>query len=73
MEVGSLKYGDKHKGSVGKSTGGGYSGDGVNTETRWLYVDFQNPFIKRKNRFRLGLQPVGLNTFVWNETAMGVK
>jgi len=73
MEVGSLKYGDTHKGSVGKSTGGGYSGDGVNIETRWLYLDFQNPFVKQKNRFRLGLQPVGLNYFVWNETAMGIK
>jgi hypothetical protein len=72
IEVGTLRYGDRRS-SVGKGTGGGYSGDGVNTETRWLYVDFQNPFIKQKNRFRLGLQPVGLNKFVWNETAMGVK
>lgn len=70
MEVGSLWYGDNGK---GRHTGGAYSGDGVNTETRWLYLDFQNPFVDFKNRFRMGLQGVGLNYWVWSETAMGVK
>ncbi len=66
MEVGSLWYGEKDR-------GGKYSGDGNNYETRWLYLDFQNPFVSFKNRFRMGLQSVGFNYWVWSETAMGVK
>ncbi len=66
MEVGSIWYGDPNK-------GGKYSGDGNNYETRWLYLDFQNPFVSFKNRFRAGLQGVGFNYWVWSETAMGVK
>ena len=71
MEVGNVKFGTP--GSVGKGKGGSLSGDGVNTETRFLYVDFQNPLIAHSSRLRLGLQPIGLNKWLWTETAMGVR
>ncbi len=71
MEVGSLRFGQP--GSVGKSRGGGLSGDGVNTETRFLYTDFQNPLVSHSSRLRLGLQPLNLNPWLWKETAMGVR
>ncbi len=71
MEVGALKYGAG--GSIGRSHGGGLSGDGVNTETRFLYVDFQNPLVSHSSRLRLGLQPIKLNKWLWTETAMGVR
>ncbi len=71
MEVGSLKYGAS--GKVGRGASGGLSGDGVNTETRFLYVDFQNPLVSHSSRLRLGLQPIKLNKWLWTETAMGVR
>ncbi|RLA99725.1 MAG: hypothetical protein DRG83_12580, partial [Deltaproteobacteria bacterium] len=42
FEVGTLYYGQPN-GTAGRGKGGGLSGDGVNTETRFLYTDFQNP------------------------------
>lgn len=66
VEVGALKYGDTTR-------GGGLSGDGVNTETRWLYVDFQMPMVAHASRLRVGLQPISLNTWLWEETAMGAR
>lgn len=70
FEVGSLEYGKS--GSIGKGVGGGYSGDAINTETRWLYTDFQLPWIKNKARIRMGLQPFTVNSYLWSETIMGV-
>ena len=74
MEVGFLRYGEPQgPGGAGRSKGGTLSGDAVNTETRFLYVDFQNPLISHSSRLRLGLQPITLNEWLWTETAMGVK
>ncbi|MBN2808612.1 MAG: hypothetical protein JXR80_03875 [Deltaproteobacteria bacterium] len=69
-EVGGLAYGTP--GSTGASVGGSYSGDGVNTETRWLYTDFQLPWLTEKARVRMGLQPFTVNSWLWSETIMGV-
>lgn len=71
IELGALRFGNG--GSVGKSVGGGYSGDGVNIETRWAYTDFQLPGVASKARVQIGLFPWKVNSFVWNETAMGVQ
>jgi len=71
IEVGALKYGSNA--SVGKGSGGALSGDGVNTETRWLYAGFQMPGIEHDSRLRAGLQPVKVNKWLWTETAMGVR
>ncbi|HEC32545.1 MAG TPA: hypothetical protein ENI41_08635, partial [Deltaproteobacteria bacterium] len=54
FEVGTLYYGQPD-GSAGRGKGGGLSGDGVNTETRFLYTDFQNPLVSHTSRLRLGL------------------
>ncbi len=70
FEVGSLEYGKS--GTLGAGVGGSYSGDGVNTETRWLYTDFQLPWLVNKARVRMGLQPFTVNSFLWQETIMGV-
>ncbi len=69
-EVGSLKYGKS--GSVGKHVGGGFSGDGVNIETRWLYTDFKLPW-NDKIGIKMGLFGLSLNKFYWKETQMGVQ
>jgi hypothetical protein len=66
IEIGGVRWG--REGS-GKSQGGSYSGDGVNVETRWAYLDFQLPFVERKARTRMGLQSFNANSFFWQETA----
>jgi hypothetical protein len=66
VEIGGVRWG--REGS-GKSQGGSFSGDGVNVETRWAYLDFQVPFIERKARTRMGLQPFKANHYFWQETA----
>ncbi|MEA3467880.1 MAG: hypothetical protein U9R57_06620 [Thermodesulfobacteriota bacterium] len=70
-EIGGLEFGKS--GSVGKSVGGSYSGDGVNIETRWAYLDMQIPGVSDKMRMKTGLQPFNLNKYFWNETVMGVN
>lgn len=68
IEVGGVRFGEVDK-------GGGYSGDGVNVETRWGYIDFRLPGLDRYNfdtRAKIGLQPVNINPWLWNETAMGI-
>ena len=70
FEVGGVRWG--RQGS-GKSQGGSFSGDGVNLETRWAYLDFQLPFIERKARARMGLQPFKANSFFWQETATALQ
>lgn len=60
IEMGGLRYGDSRR-------GGGFSGDGVNLETRWAYTDLALV----GGRLKLGLQPVQINPFLWNETATG--
>lgn len=69
IELGAIRFGRE---GGGKSQGGAFSGDGVNIETRWAYVDVQLPGVERKARFKVGLLPYSLNPFLWTETAMGV-
>ena len=66
IEIGGIRWG--REGS-GKSQGGSFGGDGANVETRWAYLDFQVPFIERKARARMGLQPFKANSYFWQETA----
>jgi len=74
FEIGALEYGKgKASDGEGASTGGSYSGDTINVETRWLYTDFQIPWACNKFRVRMGLQPLSVNSFFWAETIMGVK
>lgn len=72
IELGALHFG-KPKTTAGASQGGEFSGDAVNIETRWAYTDFQLPGVDRKARFRIGLQPMTVNYYLWKETAMGVN
>jgi len=72
LEIGALEYGKPSGSPAGKSTGGSYSGDTINIETRWLYTDFQLPWACEKARIRMGLQPFKVNSYFWAETIMGV-
>lgn len=69
MEVGGVRFG---RDGSGKARGGSFSGDSVNVETRWAYLDFQLPFIEEEARIKMGLQPFTVNPFIWKETAAGV-
>jgi len=60
IEVGGLHFGD--------SDGGDFSGDGKIVEVRWAYTDFA----LASGRMKIGLQPVKINKFFWNETAAGI-
>jgi len=66
VEIGGLRFGEEGKGAE-------FSGDGVNIETRWLYTDFQIPFVEGKNRLQMGLNSQTFNQYFWAETVMGVK
>jgi len=66
VEIGGMRYGENQP-------GGQFSGDGVNIETRWLYTDFQIPFVESKNRLQMGLNTQTFNQYFWQETVMGVK
>jgi hypothetical protein len=70
IEIGGIRWGRE---GTGKSQGGSYSGDGVNVETRWAYLDFQTPGVDKKMRWRMGLQPWKINSFLWEETATGLN
>ncbi|MDH3575794.1 MAG: hypothetical protein OET07_15970 [Desulfobacteraceae bacterium] len=72
IELGALHFG-KPKTTAGASQGGEFSGDAVNIETRWAYTDFQLPGVENKARFRIGLQPMNVNYYLWKENAMGVN
>jgi len=71
IEIGGLEFGKP--GSVGRSVGGNFSGDGVNVETRWAYLDMQVPGVSDKMRVKTGLQPFNLNKYFWKETIMGIN
>jgi hypothetical protein len=64
IEIGGIRYGE--------GTDGDFSGDGVDLETRWAYLDLQSPWTDRKMRWRMGLQPWKVNEFFWQETATGL-
>jgi hypothetical protein len=69
-EIGGLTFGQQ--GSAG-NRGMGYSGDQLALEFRWGYFDFQLPFAEQKSRLRIGLQPLNVNYFKWNETVGAVN
>lgn len=70
IEIGGVRWG--REGS-GKAEGGSYSGDGVNVETRWAYLDLQTPGVEKKLRWRMGLMPWSVDSFLWQETAAGLS
>ncbi len=70
VEIGGVRWGRE---GTGRSQGGSFSGDGANVETRWAYVDLQTPGVERKLRWRMGLQPWKINSFLWQETATGLN
>jgi hypothetical protein len=61
VEIGGIQFGDSDK-------GGKFSGDGVNLETRWAFIDFA----LGQGRTRIGLMTVNINKFFWLETATGI-
>lgn len=63
FEIGGVRFGE--------GTGGDFSGDGTNVETRWAYVDFGLP-AATEQRLTIGLQPHSVNEHIWQETATGV-
>lgn len=65
VELGGIHFGEKN---YSKGGGGGFSGDGVNIETRWAYVDFE----LGPGRTRIGLMPIGINKYFWKETVTGI-
>jgi len=74
IELGALRFGNGAGiGGSSRTGGGGFSGDGINIETRWAYTDFQLPGVASKARVSIGLFPFSINSFVWQETAMGVQ
>ncbi len=73
IEIGGLEFGKPANKGLGKSAGGNFSGDGVNVETRWAYLDMQMPGVADKMRIKTGLQPFNLNKYFWKETIMGVN
>ena len=75
LELGAIRFGsDSTPGALGRSSGGRYSGDGVNVETRFAYIDFGLPATQaQKFRATFGLQPVSVNKYLWQETAMGIN
>lgn len=78
IELGAVRFGFNSANNpagptiagVGRNAGGNYSGDGVNIETRFAYVDFG---IAPKHRFTVGLLPFTVNKYLWSETAMGLQ
>jgi hypothetical protein len=69
LELGAKKYGETDASNKGFRFGG----DGRDTiELQYAYTDFELPF-DPATRMILGLQPVGLNKWVWSDNAAGVK
>lgn len=65
LEAGTINWGDKDKDF-------GLSGDGVNQETRFVYLQLAIPGIGDEQFIRAGLQPTKINHWVWTETAAGL-
>jgi hypothetical protein len=65
IEIGGIRFGEEGQ-------GGSFSGDGINVETRWAYLDWQIPGVESKARFKMGLQPFKVNKYLWQETIAGV-
>lgn len=64
-EIGGLRFGEDSKAD--------FSGDDIEFEVRWAFVDVQMPWVERTARFKLGLQPFTVNKYQWQETAAGVS
>jgi hypothetical protein len=80
IEIGGIRFGQNSTttnltdsngdtSSFTTNKGGGYSGDGVNVETRWAYTDF----MLGNGRLKVGLQPWSVNPYLWTETATAVS
>lgn len=69
FEIGGIRFGE----NLGNTRGGdgAFSGDGVNAETLWAYVDFGIPTLQDQ-RVVAGLQPHTVNKHLWSETATGI-
>jgi predicted porin len=67
LEVGTFNWGDKDD-----EDGFGLSGDGVNQETRFAYLQLAIPGLGDNQLVRAGLQPTKINQWVWSETAAGL-
>ena len=65
LEVGTINWGDKDKKF-------GLSGDGVNQETRFAYLQLAIPGLGENQLIKAGLQPTKINQWVWSETAAGL-
>jgi len=65
LEVGTINWGDDDKKF-------GLSGDGVNQETRFVYLQLALPQLGDNQLIRAGLQPTKINHWVWTETAAGL-
>ncbi len=64
-EIGGLRFGESGKAA--------YSGDSIAMEVRWAYLDFQFPNVENPARVRMGLQPIEVSPYNWQETIAGVK
>jgi hypothetical protein len=69
IELGAIRFGSTVA-SPGANSGGGFSGDGVNVETRFAYVDYE---LFQNHRVTVGLMPFVVNKYLWSETATGVS
>lgn len=65
VEIGGIRFGE--------GADGDFSGDGIDVETRWAYLDFQTPGVEQKMRWSMGLMGWNVNSFFWQETATGLK
>ncbi len=65
LEVWTINWGDKDKKF-------GLSGDGINQETRFAYLQLAIPGLGDNQLIRAGLQPTKINHWVWTETAAGL-
>jgi hypothetical protein len=72
LEVGTVDWGYSTS-STSKENGFGLSGDGVNQETRFAYLEFAVPGMGKDHKIMAGLQPVNINDWVWKETAAGLS
>ncbi len=71
LEVGTYEWGDTTK-KLSREYGFGLSGDGVNVESRFIYLDLRMPLFDAKDFIRAGLQSTKINHWVWTETAPGL-
>jgi len=59
-------------GGTRNGPGGNFEGDRTNFELRFAYLDFELPF-DAATRVYMGLQPAGMNDWIFCDNAMGVR